>query len=144
MSAIFHGFCEEIVEVFMDNFSVYRTSFDNCLHNLDKVLQRCEETNLVLNWEKCHFMVNEGIVLGYKISERGIKVDRAKVEAIEKMPYPRDVKVFVVFLVILVSIGGLLKISLIFRSLLLIFFKKMFHLFLMMIVRKLLKLLTRL
>ncbi|KAK1641646.1 hypothetical protein QYE76_059451 [Lolium multiflorum] len=54
--------------------------------------QRCEETNLVLNWEKCHFMVNEGIVLGHKISERGIEVDRAKVEAIEKMPYPRDVK----------------------------------------------------
>ncbi|KAK1666315.1 hypothetical protein QYE76_054474 [Lolium multiflorum] len=53
---------------------------------------RCEETNLVLNWEKCHFMVNEGIVLGHKIFERGIEVDRAKVEAIEKMPYPRDVK----------------------------------------------------
>ncbi|KAK1647096.1 hypothetical protein QYE76_064901 [Lolium multiflorum] len=92
MSAIFHGFCESIVEVFMDDFSVYGNSFDNCLRNLDKVLQRCEETNLVLNWEKCHFMVNEGIVLGHKISERGIEVDRAKVEAIEKMPYPRDVK----------------------------------------------------
>jgi hypothetical protein len=92
MSAIFHGFCEEIVEVFMDDFSVYGTSFDNCLHNLDKVLQRCEETNLVLNWKKCHFMVNEGIVLGHKISERGIEVDRAKVEAIEKMPCHRDVK----------------------------------------------------
>ncbi len=92
MSAIFHGFCEEIVEVFMDDFSVYGTSFDNCLHNLDKVLQRCEETNLVLNWEKCHFMVNEGIVLGHKISERGIEVDRDKIEAIEKMPCPRDIK----------------------------------------------------
>ena len=92
MSAIFLGFCEEIMKVFMDDFSVYGTSFDNCLHNLDKVLQRCEETNLVLNWEKCHFMVNEGIVLGHKISERGIEVDRAKVEAIEKMPCPRDVK----------------------------------------------------
>ncbi|KAK1612286.1 hypothetical protein QYE76_035959 [Lolium multiflorum] len=92
MSAIFHGFCESIVEVFMDDFSVYGNSFDNCLRNLDKVLQRCEETNLVLNWEKCHFMVNEGIVLGHKISKRGIEVDRAKVEAIEKMPYPRDVK----------------------------------------------------
>jgi hypothetical protein len=91
MPAIFHGFCEEIVEVFMDDFFVYGTSFDNCLHNLDKVLQRCEETNLVLNWEICHFMVNEGIVLGPKISERGIKVDGAKVEAIEKMPCPRDV-----------------------------------------------------
>jgi hypothetical protein len=92
MSAIFHGFCEEIVEVFMDDFSVYGTSLDNSLHNLDKFLQRCEETNLILNWEKCHFMVNEGFVLGHKISERGIEVDRAKVEAIEKMPFPRDVK----------------------------------------------------
>ncbi|KAK1628043.1 hypothetical protein QYE76_002358 [Lolium multiflorum] len=79
-------------QVFMDDFSIYGNSFDSCLRNLDKVLQRCEETNLVLNWEKCHFMVNEGIVLGHKISERGIEVDRAKVEAIEKMPYPRDVK----------------------------------------------------
>ena len=70
MYAIFHGFCEEIVEVFMDDFSIYGTSFDHCLHNLNKVLQRCEETNLVLNWEKCHFMVNEGIVLGHKISEK--------------------------------------------------------------------------
>src|SRR4051812_19594416 len=92
MSTIFHGFCEEIVEVFMDNFSVYGTSFDHCLHNLNKVLQRCEEKNLVLNWEKCHFMVNEGIVLGHKICERGIEVDKAKIEAIERMPYPRDIK----------------------------------------------------
>ncbi|KAK1697185.1 hypothetical protein QYE76_013882 [Lolium multiflorum] len=58
----------------------------------EELYMRCEETNLVLNWEKCHFMVNEGIVLGHKISERGIEVDRTKVEAIEKMPYPRDVK----------------------------------------------------
>src|SRR3954464_12854378 len=86
ISAIFHGFCEEIAEVFMDDFYVYGTSFDHCLHNLNKVLQRCEETNLVLNWEKCHFMVNEGIVLGHKISERGIEVDKAKIEAIERMP----------------------------------------------------------
>ena len=47
--------------------------------NLSKVLQRCEETNLVLNWEKCHFMVREGIILGHKISPNGIEVDKAKV-----------------------------------------------------------------
>ena len=63
ITAIFSDFCEKIVEVFMDDFSVYGTSFDDCLSNLDQVLQRCEQTNLVLNWEKCHFMVNEGIVL---------------------------------------------------------------------------------
>ena len=76
----------------MDDFSVYGTSFDDCLSNLDRVLQRCEETNLVLNWEKCHFMVNEGIVLGQKVSERGIEVDKAKVDAIEKMSCPKDIK----------------------------------------------------
>ncbi|VAH05279.1 unnamed protein product [Triticum turgidum subsp. durum] len=48
-TAIFSGICENIVEVFMDDFSVYETSFDDCLSNLDRVLQRCEETNLVLN-----------------------------------------------------------------------------------------------
>jgi hypothetical protein len=48
MSAIFHGFCEEIVEVFLDDFSIYGTSFDNCLHNLDKVLQGCEKLILFL------------------------------------------------------------------------------------------------
>ncbi|XP_071902644.1 uncharacterized protein [Coffea arabica] len=58
----------------------------------DLILQRCEETNLVLNWEKCHFMVCEGIVLGHKISSEGIDVDQAKIEVIERMPPPINVK----------------------------------------------------
>ena len=58
-------------------------TFDHCLENLDKVLQRCQEKDLVLNWEKCHFMVREGIVLGHLVSERGIEVDKAKIEVIE-------------------------------------------------------------
>jgi hypothetical protein len=66
------------MEVFMDDFSVYGKSFDQCLENLDRVLQRCQEKDLVLNWEKCHFMVREGIVLGHQISKRGVEVDRAK------------------------------------------------------------------
>ena len=66
----------------MDDFSIYGSSFDDCLSNLARVLQRCEETNLVLNWEKCHFMVKEGIVLGHKISEKGIEVKKDKVDAI--------------------------------------------------------------
>ena len=118
----------------MDEFSVYGSSFDDLLSNLDRVLQICEQTNLVLNWEKCHFMVNEGIVLGHKISERGIVVDKAKVDAIEKYHVLKTLKVFVVFLVMLVSIGGLLKTSLKFLGLLLIFCKRMFHLFFMMIM----------
>ena len=76
----------------MDDFSVYGSSFDDCLSNLDRVLQRCEDTSLVLNWEKCYFMVNEGIVLGHKIYERGIEVDKAKVDAIEKMSCTKDIK----------------------------------------------------
>ena len=52
--AIFSDFCEKIVDVFMDDLPMYGTSFDDFLSNLDRVLQRREETNLVLNWEKCH------------------------------------------------------------------------------------------
>src|SRR3954470_4128952 len=81
------------MEVFMDDIFVYGTSFTSCLGNLKRVLQRCEETNLVLNWDKCYFMVKEGIVLGHKVSGKGIEVDRAKVEAIERMPQTRDIKV---------------------------------------------------
>ena len=92
MMAIFADMVEEIMEVFMDDFSVYGNSFEKCLTNLDRVLARCEETNLVLNWEKCHFMVEEGIVLGHKISSKGIEVDKAKVDIIEKLQYPTNVK----------------------------------------------------
>ena len=80
------------IEVFMDDFSMLGKSFDNYLENLRQALIRCEETNLVLNWEKCRFMVKEGIVLGHRISERGIEVDRAKVETIEKLLPPSSVK----------------------------------------------------
>ena len=90
MMAIFADMVEKCIEVFMDDFSVFGASFENCLANLEKVLQRCEESNLVLNWEKCHFMVQEGIMLGHKISRRGIEVDKAKI--IDKLPPPINVK----------------------------------------------------
>ena len=54
----------------MDDVTVYGGSFEECLINLETVLQRCIEKNLVLNWEKCHFMVNQGIVLGHYFQER--------------------------------------------------------------------------
>ena len=92
MMAIFSDMVEKTIEIFMDDFSVLGNSFDNCLENLRSVLIRCKETNLVLNWEKCHFMVQEGIVLGHRISARGIEVDRVKIEAIEKLPPPSSVK----------------------------------------------------
>jgi hypothetical protein len=76
----------------MDDFFVYGKTFMDCLANLDKVLTRCAEVELVLNWEKCHFMVKQGIVLGHVISEIGIEVGKAKVEMVEKLPPPMDVK----------------------------------------------------
>nr|GEY43658.1 DNA-directed DNA polymerase [Tanacetum cinerariifolium] len=90
--SIFYDMIEKTKEVFMDDFSVFRDSLSSCLTNLDKMLNRCEETNLVLNWEKCHFMCKEGIILGYKISKPGIEVDRAKVGVIAKLPHPTTVK----------------------------------------------------
>nr|GEU83450.1 reverse transcriptase domain-containing protein [Tanacetum cinerariifolium] len=92
MLAIFHDMVEKTMEVFMDDFSVIGNSFENCLSCLDKMLQRCEDTNLCLNWEKSHFMVKEGIVLDHKISKNRIEVDKAKVDVIAKLPHPTTVK----------------------------------------------------
>ncbi|KAL4354091.1 hypothetical protein GQ457_06G017630 [Hibiscus cannabinus] len=92
MTAIFSDLNEDCLEIFMDDFSTFGEDFDNCLSNLEKVLKRCKETNLVLNWEKCHFMVDEGIVLGHKISSKGMEVDKAKIEVITKLPPPTTVK----------------------------------------------------
>ncbi|GJY76666.1 hypothetical protein Tco_0481782 [Tanacetum coccineum] len=98
MLDIFHDMIEESVEVFMDDISVFGNSFDNCLHNLDKMLQRCKDANLVLNWEKCHFIVKEGIVLGHKVSRTGLEVDKAKIDVISKLPPPTNVKGIRIFL----------------------------------------------
>ncbi|GJX63311.1 reverse transcriptase domain-containing protein [Tanacetum coccineum] len=92
MLAIFHDMIKESVKVFMDDFSVCGNSFDRCLNNLDKMLQCCKDENLVLNWEKCHFMVKEGIVLGHKVFGAGLEVDKAKIDIIFKLPPPTNVK----------------------------------------------------
>nr|GFA37815.1 reverse transcriptase domain-containing protein [Tanacetum cinerariifolium] len=84
MMAIFYDMIEKTMEVFMDDFSVFENSFQSCLSHLEKMLKRCEDTNLCLNWEKSHFMVKEGIVLDHKISKEGIEVDKAKVDVITK------------------------------------------------------------
>nr|GEU38418.1 reverse transcriptase domain-containing protein [Tanacetum cinerariifolium] len=92
MMAIFHDLIKETMEVFMDDFSVFENSFGTCLSYFEKLLQRCKDTNLCLNWEKSHFMVKEGIVLGHKISKNGIEVYKAKVDVIAKLPHPTTVK----------------------------------------------------
>ncbi|GJR10117.1 hypothetical protein Tco_0792769 [Tanacetum coccineum] len=92
MLAIFHDLIKESVEVFIDELSVFGNSFNNCLKNLDKMLQRCKDANLVLNWEKCHFMVKEGIMLGQKVFGVGLEVDKAKIDVISKLPPPTNFK----------------------------------------------------
>jgi len=82
MLSIFSDFLESFIEVLMDDFTVYVSSFDACWDSLDRVLNRCIETNLVLNFEKCHFIVEQGIVLGHIICSRGIEVDPAKIVVI--------------------------------------------------------------
>ncbi|GKC25913.1 hypothetical protein Tco_1028063 [Tanacetum coccineum] len=92
MMTIFQDMIEKTMEIFMGDFSVFGNSFGNCLSRLDKMLKRCEDTNLCLNWEKSHFMVKEGIVLGHKISKNSIEVDKAKVDVIAKLAHPITVK----------------------------------------------------
>ena len=93
MMAIFFDFCEKICEVFMDDFFLYGSSFDDCLSNLDQVLQRCEDTSLVLNWEKCHFIVNEGIVLGHKFLKEVLKLIKLKLMLLKRCHAPMTLKV---------------------------------------------------
>ena len=90
--SMFSDLVEEVMEIFMDDFSVYGFSFENCLENLETVLQRCQDKNLALNWEKCHFMVIEGIVLGHKIFLVGLEVDQEKVAIIKTLLPPTTVK----------------------------------------------------
>nr|KYP36884.1 Retrovirus-related Pol polyprotein from transposon opus [Cajanus cajan] len=85
-------FIDQILERLEGKFTVYGSSFDACLDSLDRVLNRCIETNLVLNFEKCHFMVEQGIVLGHIISSRGIEVDPAKISVIAQLSYPSCVR----------------------------------------------------
>ncbi|CAN6718922.1 unnamed protein product [Malus baccata var. baccata] len=92
MVSIFSDYVEKIIEIFRDDFSVFGDLFDKCLDNLTLILKRCVETNLVLNWEKCHFMVKQGIVLGHIISEKGIEVDKSKVDLVRYLPSPTSVR----------------------------------------------------
>ena len=98
MMSIFSDLTEEVMEIFMDDFTVYGSSFEQCLYNLGTVLQRFKDKNLALNWEKCHFMVTKGIVLGHMISAAGLEVDQAKVSIIRDLTPPTTVKGIICFL----------------------------------------------
>ncbi|GJR97200.1 reverse transcriptase domain-containing protein [Tanacetum coccineum] len=96
--AIFHDMYRKTMEVLWMTFHVFLEVLSLlALTHLEKMLKRCEDTNLALNWEKSHFMVKEGIVLGHKISKSGIEVDRAKIDVIAKLPRPTTVKGFEAF-----------------------------------------------
>ena len=92
MMSIFSDMVEEFLEIFMDDFSIYGSSFSQCLTHLELVLKRCKEKSLVLNWEKCHFMVKRGIVLGHVVSKDGLEVDKSKIDLIANLPPPKSVK----------------------------------------------------
>ena len=92
MMSIFSDLVEEVMEIFMDDFIVYGSSFEQCLHNLGRILQRCQDKILALNWEKCHFMVIEGIVLGHMIYAVGLEVNQEKVLIIRNLIPPTTFK----------------------------------------------------
>ncbi|CAM8969506.1 unnamed protein product [Rhodiola kirilowii] len=97
VTSIFSDMIGSFIEVFMDDFTVHGDTFDACLDNLSTVLARCVSMNLVLNYEKCHFMVTHGVVLGHIVSHEGIEVDKPKIDLIVTLPYPstvRDIKSF--------------------------------------------------
>jgi len=88
----------DYMDVFIGEFSVFGKIFHKCLHNLVQISERCEETNLEFNWEKCHFMVQEGLLLGHRASNKGLEVDKAKINVIEKLPPPTNIKGVISFL----------------------------------------------
>ena len=89
MMAIFSDFCEKICEVFMDDFSVYGSSFDDCLSNLDRVLQRCEETNLVLNWGSATLLLMKELSWGIKFPKEVLKWIKLKLMLLKRCHVPR-------------------------------------------------------
>ncbi|CAM8923882.1 unnamed protein product [Rhodiola kirilowii] len=92
VTRIFSDMIGEFIEVFMDDFTIYGDTFDDCLDNLSTVLARCVSMNLVLNYEKFHFMVTHGVVLGHVVSQEGIEVDKFKIDQIMTLPYPSTVR----------------------------------------------------
>ena len=92
MMAIFSDFIGESMEVFMEDFLVFGPSFDACLEHLTQILDVCLKKHLVLSWEKSHFMVREGIVLGHLVSSKGLEVDKAKVEVIQDLALPTSIR----------------------------------------------------
>jgi hypothetical protein len=92
MISMVFDYVKKIIEVFIDDFTVFGDSFDKCLENLFLVLKRCIKTNLILNYKKCCLMVEQGIVLEHVVSLHGLEVDKAKIDIILSLSYPSWVR----------------------------------------------------
>ena len=92
MTTILSDLLGDSLEVFMDDFLVFGDDFDNCLAHLTKILEVCLRKRLVLSWEKSHFMVREGVVLGHLVSAKGLEVDKTKIEVIQNLPLPTTLR----------------------------------------------------
>ena len=92
MTAIFSDFLGDSLEVFMYDFSVFGYDFDSCLAYLKKILEVCIRKRLVLSWEKSHFMVREGVVLGHLVLGKGLEVDKSKIEVIQNLSLPTTLR----------------------------------------------------
>ena len=92
MNAMFSELVGDCLEIFMDDFSIFSSSFESCLSHLTCILQLCIQFNLVFSWEKSHFTVQERIALCHQVSKRGLEVDKAKIEVIKSLPLPSNLK----------------------------------------------------
>ena len=80
MMAIFSNMVEDIIEIFIDDFSVFGTSFNHCLHNIALVLQRCEDKNLVLNWENVISWFKKGSCLAIECHLKELRLIELKLQ----------------------------------------------------------------
>jgi len=92
MMSLVYDFIEKSIQVFLDDSRVFGETFHKFIYNVEQNLERCEENHLILNWQKCHFMVQEGIVLGHRVSKKSLEVDKSNIDVIEKLPPPTNAK----------------------------------------------------
>ncbi|GJX23761.1 reverse transcriptase domain-containing protein [Tanacetum coccineum] len=93
MLVIFHDMIEEFVKVFMEDFSVFGDFFDKCLNNLNKMLQRCKDAHLVLNWKNVTSWSKKELFLDTKCLAQDLKLTKQKIDVISKLPPPTNIKV---------------------------------------------------
>ena len=71
----------------MDDLTVFCNSFGTCLDNLERVLKRCKQKGIVLNWENYNFMTTFGIVLGLVVSQKELRLTKPKLKSFQNYPH---------------------------------------------------------